>query len=61
MAGKHAAPWSIWTEPKHTTEVPVIGPDGFMTTLILPATQEVGRFTPPDSKGDAWDINGRTV
>ena len=82
MPGRHAAEWSIWTEPKHTTEIPVVQVTRLVTLATAPiplpatqhggllmqsasqgsdATQHSGRFTPSGSKGDPFDVNGRTL
>lgn len=82
MPGRHAAQWSLFTEPRHTTEIELPATEWTVRGTIAPVpanmpaprlstfatsnidivpTQEAGRFTPPASRGDAWDINGRTI
>lgn len=79
MAGKHAAAYSLFMEPQHTTEielprtewtargtvapVPIGLPEPRLSTFATSniGTQEAGRFTPPDSRGDEWDTRGRTL
>ena len=71
MAGRHSAEYSIFTEPRHTTDITLPPTEwsaaGTMQPLAatypppVSAAQHSGRYTPGFAIGDPWDQNGRTV